>query len=95
MTNEELLKKLREMQAENDKARASAHTPCPSCGHCPTCGRSGYRLTPWYPYTSPYPYTYPWYGTTSGGTQYTLTSTATNGLNFIGYAADGPKGSAS
>ncbi len=53
-TGDELLKKLREMQEEQDKFHRGGFLPsypyqpqpCPSCGHCPTCGRRNtYTIT--------------------------------------------------
>jgi len=54
------LKKLREMQEEQQKAAQTQYIPwehlqpkpgpCPDCGSCPTCGRRGrYTITYGYP----------------------------------------------
>ena len=55
-TDNEYLKKLREMLAEREKATQGGHLPsyplprpCPDCGSCPTCGRRG-RYTVTYGY---------------------------------------------
>ena len=51
-----LLRKLREIQAEQEKAMQGQYIPsyvpqpCPDCGSCPTCGRRGrYTITYGYP----------------------------------------------
>lgn len=83
MTNDELLKEIREAFAK----REAESKRCPSCGHCPTCGHTPYRFTPYVPYIPPY-HTHPWTiyasGSTTGGTtkDLTITDNTVNGFRF-------------